>query len=56
VGGLTSLILLANAIEPFSVPLGPAIFLAVISFSLAQASAGFIVMLNVMLTQGKERT
>jgi hypothetical protein len=56
VGGLTSLILLANAIEQFSVPLGPAIFLAVISFSLAQASAGFIVMLNVMLTQGKERT
>lgn len=53
VGGLTALVLLANAIEQFSVPLGPAIYLAVITFSLAQASVGFIVMLNVMLTERK---
>lgn len=54
VGVVIALILLANAIEQFSVPLGPAIYLAVLTFTLAQASVGFIVMLNIMLS-GRKR-
>ena len=53
-GVIIALVLIANAVEQFSVPLGPAIYLAVLTFTLAQASAGFIVMLNVMLT-GRKR-
>jgi len=40
---------IADAAEPFRLPLGSAIYFAVLTFTLAQASVGFIITINVML-------
>lgn len=50
-GAVIGVILLVDAIAPFGAGLVSAIYLAVLTFTLAQASVGFIVTINVMLTQ-----
>jgi hypothetical protein len=42
-------VLIADAAEQFRLPLGSAIYFAVLTFTLAQASVGFIITINVML-------
>jgi hypothetical protein len=48
-GLIIGAILIADAAEPFRLPLGSAIYFAVLTFTLAQASVGFIITINVML-------
>jgi hypothetical protein len=52
-GVILGLMLLADAAEPFRLPLGSAIYLAVLTFTLVQASVGFIITINVMLRASK---
>ncbi len=48
-GAVIGLILIVNAAAPLSLGLESAIYLAVLTFTLAQASLGFIITINVML-------
>jgi len=48
-GVIIAIVLFADAAEPFRLPLGSAIYLAVLTFTLAQASVGFIITFGVMM-------
>jgi len=50
VGGLIGLVLLVNSADPFSLLLASAIYVTAVTATLVQASVGFVVTLNVILT------
>jgi len=54
-GAIIALALIISAVAPLTVADSAAIYLAALTATLAQASVGFIVTINVMLGQGKPK-